>query len=305
MTLLHAYIVGAQKAGTTSLYNWLGQHPDVTAPVAAKDFPLFSGDYGGFEQRLSRMRSMYAQKVLDGGCVALGAEANLVFSERGIELLAAEAPECRIIFVIRRPDTRCFSAWRYARERGLEDRSFAEAINDEILGKVYSAESYEGRQKNYLEHSRYVDQLAELQAHFSEERILLLPFERMRETPEGIMALVCEFLDLTPGFVWDFRALNKTAGRGRSSILNKILYRDRESAIFTMLRCVTPATLRTRVREWAVRWNRVDVDAERIDPDPETMHRLSIALADEVRLHELTIDRVDAWLRARGVAPKQ
>jgi len=41
---INTVIIGIQKAGTTSFYDWLGQHPDIYAPVKAKDFHFFSND---------------------------------------------------------------------------------------------------------------------------------------------------------------------------------------------------------------------------------------------------------------------
>jgi len=39
---INAFLIGAQKAGTTSLYEWLGQHPDVYAPEELKDYHFFT-----------------------------------------------------------------------------------------------------------------------------------------------------------------------------------------------------------------------------------------------------------------------
>lgn len=298
------YIVGAQKAGTTSLYNWLAQHPDVFAPAEAKDFPLFSGDDGGFAQRFSRMQRLYTQSAVRDRRVALGSEANLVFSPRGIQRLAEAAPQCRVVFLVRRPDERCFSAWRYARERGLDNRSFADAIGEELSGQTYCATSYEGRQMNYLDHSRYAGQLEALKSHFSESNILLLPFEIMRDTPAKIMELVCEFLDLKQEVTWDFRASNKTTSGSRSKALNSVLYRERKNMVFALLRFIMSAALRAKIRERLVAWNRSGAVAEWSAPAPEVMQRVRSALADDVRLHEETLANIGARLRDRSFVLK-
>ncbi len=44
MNLPNTHIIGVQKAATTSLHHWLGQHPDIYAPLAAKDYPFFAND---------------------------------------------------------------------------------------------------------------------------------------------------------------------------------------------------------------------------------------------------------------------
>ena len=280
------HIVGAQKAGTTSLYDWLAQHPDVFAPAEAKDFPIFSGDDEDFEKRLTRTRRIFAQNPSEDKRVRVGAEANLVFSRRGIERLAHHVPECRVIFLIRSPDHRSFSAWRYARERGLDERSFAKAINAEISGETFPVDSYEGRQMNYLDHSRYTKQLAKLKAHFPEENILVLPFEIMRDSPERVMILICKFLGIKRDVTFDFRAANVTRSANRSKALNSVLHRKRNARIFATLRYLLPSAMRANIRERLIAWNRSAAVAETPDPAPEVMRRLRDTLADDVSLHE-------------------
>lgn len=63
MALPNVIIIGAQKAGTTSLFDWLGQHPNVYANPLMKDFPFFARmsitkkGYSGFRRDLEiRMR---------------------------------------------------------------------------------------------------------------------------------------------------------------------------------------------------------------------------------------------------------
>jgi len=38
------YIVGAQKSGTTTLFDWMAQHPDIYADLMGKDYPYFSNE---------------------------------------------------------------------------------------------------------------------------------------------------------------------------------------------------------------------------------------------------------------------
>ncbi len=39
---INTFIVGAQKAGTTSIYDWLGQHPEIEASPEIKDYHFFN-----------------------------------------------------------------------------------------------------------------------------------------------------------------------------------------------------------------------------------------------------------------------
>ena len=45
MKLPNVFLVGAQKSGTTSVYDWLKQHPNIDGEVHMKDYPFFSEDH--------------------------------------------------------------------------------------------------------------------------------------------------------------------------------------------------------------------------------------------------------------------
>ena len=45
MPLPNTILIGVQKAGTSSLYDWITQHPEVCGNVAVKDFPFFINNH--------------------------------------------------------------------------------------------------------------------------------------------------------------------------------------------------------------------------------------------------------------------
>jgi hypothetical protein len=68
----NAFIIGVQKAGTTSLFNWLSQHPEVCAPEAMKDFHFFSNDehyFKGQQFYLKNFEHCKDSKIILGGGV--------------------------------------------------------------------------------------------------------------------------------------------------------------------------------------------------------------------------------------------
>lgn len=302
MQLVNAYIVGAQKAGTTSLYYWLSQHTEVFAPAELKDFPLFSGDDARFERRMKRARKLYQSREAQACKVRLGAEANLVFSKMGVRRLGAAFPDCKILFLIRRPDERCFSAWRYARERGLEERNFAEAINQELMGQQFSRDSREGRQMNYIQHSLYTTQLSELRQHFGDKKIKVLPFEFLKEHPDAFMELVSTHLGLQSEFSWSYHTENRTTGGSKSKLLSKLLYGTPTGAPFALMRLLIPSAVRARLRARLVSWNRNVEGSDPAQPNEHTLRRIRSVLLDDTLFHEEIMRDVKSHVKRTSLA---
>lgn len=207
--------------------------------------------------------------------------------------------------MIRRPDERCFSAWRYARERGLDERNFAEAIKAELTGDIYPIESYAGMQMNYIDHSRYHDQLKKLTEYFDNENILIVPFERLRDNSEGVMSIVCEFLRIRDDVAWNFQIANQTVGGNRSKILSNFLYRERNSLVFAVLRLFTSPAFRATVRSKMINWNRSSSVVENVKPDDDIMATIRAILTPDVKLYDQAKDRFDQLLRDRRVVPEE
>jgi len=258
-----AYIVGAQKSGTTTIYNWLSQHPDIYGNQAAKDFPFFSelSLYQKGEKELSKYFHKKQQQR-----VVLGGEASLMYESGAVARLYATIPNSLVIVILRNPVERCFSSWRYAIERGIETRSFDEAIAEELAGCKYS-EAWQARQKDYLKHSRYSKQLEEIYEYFPRSKVKLLLYDDLVHRPHKMVKIILEFLEVNREFTPDLTIKNKTRGGMRSTFLGKILYKNRARAAFAsrILRKITSTGIRMRIRESLISFNRVEAPTAQLE----------------------------------------
>lgn len=284
--MIDAYIVGAQKAGTSALYNWLGQHEDIFAPSKFKDFPLFSGSEENYSAALMRADKVYCSKTAKRHALRIGADANLISHPKAVKRLKDNNNQTRVIFLIREPSERCFSAWRYARERNIEVRSFSEAIEQELRGEFLPLDSYKGRQMNYLLHSRYLDQLKVIGECFPPEQILLLPFDRLREAPAALMDECTDFLGVQRKAGWQFDVVNQTVTGSRSKFLSEILYTEKNTTVFKLARKLAPWGVRAWIRRRLLVWNRtasIGPITQRIDAI--TANKIRQSLSKESLLH--------------------
>jgi hypothetical protein len=184
MTLPTFLVIGAMKAGTTSLWSSLRDHPGVFMPddkeldffVAEKRWPLGVGWY----------RSQFA--AAPPTATAIG-EASTNYSKHplfdGVPQRAASVlPDVRLVYLVRNPIERMRSHWRHARSAGWETRSFARAIEHD---------------PQYLDVSRYAHQLEQWLTVVPRERVLVETSERLRDDPAAALGGVLRFLGLGDG----------------------------------------------------------------------------------------------------------
>jgi len=250
-------IGGAQKAGTTSLFDWIGQHPEVYANPEEKDFPFFTSAEV-FESQYERFLDFY-RLVPPNTKVVLGGEANLMYVPEGCTRLYSLIPDAKIIVLLRNPVARCFSAWRYAVERDLETRSFAQAVQDEMRGGSAAPDSFEGRQKNYLGHSLYAEQIERLLGYFPASQMKIVIYEKLIGVPHQELRDIFEFIGVDNTFTPNLKKLNETLGGRRFAIINKLLYSRGPSMhlLKGVLRSAVPPSIRGSIRRGLVRINRV------------------------------------------------
>lgn len=196
-------VIGAKRAGTTTLYRYLVDHPDI------RSARLFKGSHY-FDVRNDRPWWWYRSCFpVRRGTAALTGEASpyYMFHPLAPERIAQALPQVRLIALLRDPVDRAYSQWLFERRSGTEDLEFEEAIAAEpgrIAGEVDRMlekpgyESFELRHHGYLARSRYGEQLARLFEIFDPERVLVLQSERMSDDPGDELQHAWDFFGLPP-----------------------------------------------------------------------------------------------------------
>lgn len=215
-------IIGAQKAGTTSLYDWISQHPDIYAPQHLKDYPFFRSDKLYFKGEYflhSKFGKVSHNKIVGGGSV------QYIFFKKVPERIYHYNRHIKLILMIRDPVARAISAYRYAKERGLENRPFTEVINYEIKygDKAYTDYS-EANQKFYLSRGLYYKQIEKYLRLFNKDQLLIIPFKDLINNKKKVTKQVFQFLNV---YLYDginFQKKNETKGGAKFVYVNKIIY---------------------------------------------------------------------------------
>src|SRR4051812_32878203 len=183
-------LVGAMKAGTTSLANWLGSHPEVYIP------PMKETRYFNSPARFWLGEEWYRQQFAEAGdAVAVGDATPMMQNPVAVGHAARLLPEARLVALLRHPVDRAYSHYQHIRSIGSERRSFRAAARDE-LADPDRAPGIPPR--DYVARSRYGDQLAGLEAAFSRQQLTIVLFDDLVERPEAVVAQVFAFLGADP-----------------------------------------------------------------------------------------------------------
>src|SRR6266540_3594706 len=121
-------IIGAQRSGTTSLFNYLTQHPDVLPPLG-KEIHYFDFHYArGVDYY--RGRFPYSHR-LRNGALTLDATPYYLMHPLVPQRAARLLPDVKLIAVLRNPISRALSHYQHEVRGGREPLSFVEALDKE------------------------------------------------------------------------------------------------------------------------------------------------------------------------------
>jgi hypothetical protein len=196
-----AVILGAQKCGTSSLHNYLTQHPGVTAPLR-KEVHYFDLHYGRGE---GWYRAHFGRTGEPG--LNLDSSPYYLYHPAVPERMHALLPDARLIVLVRDPVRRAYSHYWHERDKGREGLSFESAVDaepqrlgrdEERLARGEIEESREHRLHSYLARGRYAEQLERWFARYPREQFLVLGFEAFVRDPLAGLNETLAFLGLAP-----------------------------------------------------------------------------------------------------------
>ncbi len=175
------FIVGAAKAGTTSLANFLMQHPNVFIPVKEPHFFSFYGKrdaelpvlikkniYNSIDKYLTLYKNAPQNSIIIDSSVSY-----LTLYKESIQnlkkLYGEQIQDVKFIIMLRNPVDRAYSHHQMFVRNGVEDLSFEHAIHAEnIQQKIHLNPGF-----NYLENSLYYDRVKAYMDNFKSVKIYL------------------------------------------------------------------------------------------------------------------------------------
>ena len=294
-------ILGAAKSGTTALYEYLMQHPQVFMSTpkephywALGEAPLTFTDPGD-GQRIRRRaildrpsyEALFARAT--PGQVCGEASVSSLYYERTAARIAAEMPGARLIAMLRQPADRAYSGYHFMAMRGYERLPLADALAAEPQRR---ADGWH-HMWHYRHMGMYADQIARFQAHFPAEQLRVVVYDDFARDPQAVLRDVFEFIGVDPTFQPGRVPRPHPSGAPRRRLTAQLV--SRPNVLRSTVRRVIPRSMRSGLRS-----RLLDASVQRVPIDPAVRNELTAGFADDIgRLQELIGRDLSAWLTPR------
>lgn len=254
-------IIGAPKSGTTSLFYYLGQHPDVYLPTR-KELHYFSYQFlekhvngPGDKDTLSGLcatKTEYEQHysgVGDEKAVGEVSPSYLYYAEDVANRIFDELGQIKIIAIVRNPVDKAYSQYMHLIRDQREKLGFYEALQAEP-SRTEAGWSDIWR---YAESSLYGERLEKYIEVFGRENVKIIPFSKLTEAPQAVTKDVFNFLSVDDRFLCDTERIYNRTGSSRSKTVANFL--SRPSPVKSLLKSVIPEHFRILIRLAILDWN--------------------------------------------------
>lgn len=249
--------VGAAKAGTTSLYALMKQHPGIAVTRSKETDFFFDRD------RYSRGCGDYWNNYFEhkpGATTYFEADPIYMYADGCIGRIRDCAPDGRLVVMLRNPVDRAYSQYLYRMVYARYEESFAEmCAREPDRVRQGAAERLE---YGCLDRSRYAPQIRNILAHFPRRQVYFIVFERFvsdqaREFGALLSWLGLAAIDVSP-------ARENARSSARSVWLARLMYHPGYRSLRGLLGGMLPRGVRRGLFERMADANR----AELTEDDP-------------------------------------
>lgn len=229
MRVANFIIAGTEKAGTTSVFTYLGEHPQVCGSVT-KETDFFRKEFTGEQQQDRRNYARHFTRCTDAEQVVM--EASPGYLGEAIEAVPrihSLVPDAKLLFILRNPVERLYSSYNFHAGKFdiPEDLGIAEYVEKCLAFDRGDASAEElGIDEWYLKTLNFGCYTKFLKLYFDafpEQQIKVMFFEHLKDDVSGFIKQLSVFLGIDTGF-WDeyeFRKSNVTFS-GRNKLLHRM-----------------------------------------------------------------------------------
>ena len=202
----HLIVAGVTRAGTTSLYNYLADHP-CTRRSTIKETRFFL-DHDELKRlhRFEEGTEAYNNFFPDcpAGAVKLEATPDYFYRPAVAQRIAESLPDAHVVVILREPVARLVSWRRYAIQNGLLDPGTTLAEYIRIQFDAEATGEPLPQHMRALREGRYSCFLAPWVQAFRKDRLDIIHYRDLMDDPARVTQRLCERVGIDPGFYNDY-----------------------------------------------------------------------------------------------------
>ena len=309
MKLPNFFIVGAAKAGTTSLYKYLNQHPHVYfSPIKEPNYYCSDIDVSNFtrdyrDRLISDIDAYFKQpslpemhlahitkwehycnlfKGVDNQTAIGEASVSYLYSISAARNIKESIPDAKIIIILRNPIERAYSHYLMDFRNGMTLLPFRKALDNDIMQKQKGW----GRSYLYVELGMYYEQVKRYIDLFDKEHLRIYLYEDMNNS-STFFKDVYNYLAINDEFVPDISQRHNTARIPVSAILNYLM----KGTMLRNAKRILPQSIVEFIKGVLVSDRKADV----MSPS-DKLFLLSLYYDDVIKLSQLIGRDLSNWL---------
>lgn len=282
-------VLGAAKSGTTSLYFYLKQHPQIhMSHIKEPEFFIYEGKKINFSSPIVINNIEDYCKLFQGvpkGIVMGEASTSYLYSPKASERIYHHIPDAKLIAILRHPAERAYSGFLHCLQRGLEPHNdFAQALQEEEM----RIRNNRGSRLHYGQQGFYYVQLKRYFDKFDQEQIRVYLYDDLVTNPVNVIQNIFQFLGVDETFIPDMSHRYTTAAIPKNKIISALT--TRMSPANSVFRLLLPAKLRLYIKSKVF-------DKPPLLP-PELRNKLiDVYREDILKLQELIQRDLSMWLK--------
>ncbi|MGB3757878.1 MAG: sulfotransferase [Rivularia sp. (in: cyanobacteria)] len=234
MIMPNFIIIGAAKSGTTSLFYYLRQHPEIYMPTNKEtNFFAFENENLNFcgpgddidTNKFSITNIKDYQQLFQGVTkeVAIGEASPLyIYSPKAPRLIKQYIPNTKLIAILRHPVERAYSNFLHFAKSGREPIADFEQALQEEENRIQDNWQWFW---HYTRVGFYYEQLKRYFDIFDEKQIQVYLYEDFETNPLQVLQNIFQFLEVDETFTPDISTRHNTSGIYRNKFLYALLYR--------------------------------------------------------------------------------
>lgn len=285
-------IIGANKASTTSLFNYLKQHPDIfmsrikepmffvyDGKETPDDSPTRVAKKADIINNVEDYKRLFAEAVNEkerGEASTAYLPCSFLIADR----IKSYVPDIKLICILRNPIERAYSGYRFHVGLGIEKRSFKTVMKLQM-----NPSTNDRKPQAYFHLGLYAEHVEKYYQTFGKSRMKVYLFEDWCGSPQSVLRDIYEFLEVDPDFINDLsRKLNIST---KNDLGHITWHRISQTPLMRLL----PERYHPRIKDFVInRYNRSQLT-------PEIRKQLIRYYYDDVKKLEKIIERdLSHWL---------
>ncbi len=300
MKNLSFIVIGAAKAGTTTVYEWLKNHPELYLPQG-KELPFYTENQlyqAGINKYLEanfpgapkdKMWGKVTPQYMSG--------VNSTKVDEIAKRIHKTNPGIKLIAILRNPVERAHSDYKMLVRRGyIKKKTFSEVLDDYLaIDKLEDARDNPESSKRLVVAGEYSRIIAEYLQYFDRKQLLILFSDDLAKHPKRTYHTLCDFLEIDNSHVPDniYKRYHVGGASPRIKLLTpSVLYRV--PLVEIIWKRLMPYNFRRRVNYTINQWNNKP-DKQKLARHSNTYKRLARFYKEDTYILEGLLERRVPW----------